>query len=65
MARTKFTARCTIRKYYVKTTNDARQSNCKYTQGPGGNLTIEATRIINIGEEIQLLLGRPNVVLGF
>jgi len=60
MARTKFTARATPRKFYVKTTNDASQSNCKYTQGPGDNVTIKATRIINIGEEIELFWGRPN-----
>ena len=60
MPRTKFTARATPRKFYVKTTNDASQSNCKYTQEPGhGNVTIEATRIFNTGDEIKLFNDVP------
>lgn len=58
MPRTKFTARATPPKFYVKTTNDLSQSNCKLAND---NVTIEATTIINIGEEIQLYLGRPNI----
>ena len=62
MPRTKLTARewvnFTQRKFYVKTTNDVSQSNCKLAND---NVTIEATTIINIGEEIQLYLGRPNI----
>jgi len=58
MGRSKFTARYTPPKFYVKTTNDVSQSNCKLADD---NVTIEATTIINIGEEIQLYLWRPNI----
>ena len=58
MPRTSVTARATPPKFYVKTTNDLSQSNCKLAND---NMTIEATTIINIGEEIQLYLGRPNI----
>jgi hypothetical protein len=55
MARTKNLPRgwvnFTPRKFYVKTTNDVSQSNCKLADD---NVTINSTRIINIGEEIQL-----------
>ena len=54
MARTKLTARewvnFTQRKFYVKTTNDVSQSNCKLADDKE---TIVATRIITTGEEIQ------------
>ena len=60
MTRTKFTATATPRKIYVKTTNDSSQSNCKYTQDIREDVTIKATRIINIGEEIQFFWGRPD-----
>ena len=60
MGRTKFTARRSTSppKFYVKITNDVSQSNCKLADD---NVSIEATKIINIGEEIQLYLGRPNI----
>ena len=58
MPRTSVTARATPPKFYVKTTNDLSQSNCKLAND---DMTIEATTIINIGEEIQLYLGRPNI----
>jgi hypothetical protein len=48
--RTKFTARATPRKFYVKTTNDISQSNCKLADDKE---TIVATTIIKTGEEIQ------------
>ena len=38
------------RKFYVKTTNDVSQSNCKLADDKE---TIVATRIITTGEEIQ------------
>ena len=54
MARTKLTAseweNFTQRKFYVKTTNDVSQSNCKLADDKE---TIVATRIITTGEEIQ------------
>lgn len=37
----------------VNTTNNADQSNCKYTQGPG-YMAIEATRHIKAGDELLL-----------
>ena len=48
--RTKFTARATPRKFYVKTTNDISQSNCKLADDKE---TIVATTIIKTGDEIQ------------
>ena len=60
MPRKKFIARRIPKKFYVKTTNEASQSNCKYTQEPGGDdVTIEATRIINTGDEIKLFSEKP------
>ena len=54
MGRTKLTAReweyFTQRKFYVKTTNDVSQSNCKLADDKE---TIVATRNITTGEEIQ------------
>ena len=46
-------------KFYVKTTNDANQSNCKYTQGPG-YMTIMTTRLIKKGDEMLLFYEIPN-----
>ena len=46
-------------KFYVKTTNDANQSNCKYTQGPG-YMTIMTTRLIKKGDEMLLFYEMPN-----
>lgn len=40
-------------KYHVKTTNNANQSNCKYTQEPG-YMTIKTTRLIKAGDELLL-----------
>ena len=40
-------------KFCVKTTSDANQSNCKYTQGPGYT-TIKTTRLIKTGDELLL-----------
>ena len=50
MARTLFTARTTPRIFYVKTTKDISQSNCKLADDKE---TIVATRIIKTSEEIQ------------
>jgi|APGre2960657468_1045069.scaffolds.fasta_scaffold52053_2 hypothetical protein len=47
-------------KFYVKTTNDANQSNCKYTQGPSGYMTIMTTRLIKKGDEMLLFYEMPN-----
>ena len=40
-------------KFYVKTTSDANQSNCKYMPGPG-YMTMKTTRLIKTGDELLL-----------
>ena len=48
----------TSMKFCVKTTSDANQSNCKYTQGPGYT-TIKTTRLIETGDELLLFNELP------
>ena len=40
-------------KFYVKTTSDANQSNCKYMPGPG-DMAMKTTRLIKTGDELLL-----------
>ena len=45
-------------KFYVNTTNDENQSNCKYTPG---YKTIKTTRLIKEGEELMLFYEMPDI----
>jgi hypothetical protein len=41
--------------FYINTTNDEIQSNCKYTTGLK---TIKTTRLLNEGEELMFFYGQ-------
>ena len=45
--------------FFVKTTSDANQSNCKFVPGPG-DMTIETTKVIEPGDELLLFYELPN-----
>ena len=51
--------RGTNQKFFVKTTSDANQSNCKFVPGPG-DMTIETTKVIEPGDELLLFYELPN-----
>ena len=50
--------RGTNNKFFVETTSDANQSNCKYMPGPG-DITIEPTKSIKPGDELLLFYELP------
>ena len=45
--------------FFVKTTSDANQSNCKFMPGPG-DMTIETTKVIEPGDELLFFYELPN-----
>ena len=51
--------RGTNQKFFVKTTSDANQSNCKIMPGPG-DITILSTKDIEPGDELLLFYELPN-----